>query len=70
MLTIIIGVIGFVVIGAGVSNGEWGVVALAAVVLLFLMCASSEERKDVKAWRNCRDYWYEGGPERKRERGR
>ena len=57
MLTIIIGVIAFVAIFPAFSNGEFGSVAIGAVILILLMMTSREERKDTKAYMNCRDYW-------------
>ncbi len=66
MLTIIIGVIAFAAIYPAAANGEWGSVAVGAVILLILMLMSHEERKDTKAFMNFRDYWAEGGPDRKR----
>ena len=50
-----IGVLGFVCIGAAFSEGQTGAAILG-----------HEERKDTKAWRNCRDYWAAGGPEKRR----
>lgn len=47
------------------NNGEWGPAAITLVIVLVLALMSSEEKKDMKAWRNARDYWYRGGPERR-----
>ena len=66
MLTLIIGILFLVVVIPSAANGQWGSVAVAVVILLFLMACSSEERNDAKAYMNFRDYWAEGGPERKR----
>ena len=68
MLTVIIGIIGFVVIFTGISNGAWGTVAVAGVILLFLWFASSIERRDNKAWNNRQNWWaYGDEPDWKRD---
>ncbi len=70
MLTVIIGFIGFVVIFTGISNGAWGTVAVAGVILLFLMLCSSTERRDVKAWNNRQNWWaYGEEPDWKKDTG-
>lgn len=66
MLRVIIAGLAFVVIFPALNNGEFGVAALAAVIAVVLLMMGSSERKDTKAWQNCRDYWAEGGPERRR----
>ena len=68
MMTLIIGVLAFVAIGAAVNNGEWGPAVLGIVILLVLIGMSAGERKTNRAWLNCRDYWAEGGPDRDRRR--
>ena len=55
-----------IVIIPSVSNGQWGAAGIAAVIAVVLLMMGSEERKDTKAWQNCRDYWAEGGPNRKK----
>lgn len=45
------------------NNGEWGPAAVTVVIALVLALLSSEEKKDMKAWKNARDYWYKGGPD-------
>ena len=62
---ILIAFFGMVIAIVCANNGEWGPVAVIAAVVLLLALMSSEEKKDMKAWRNARDYWYKGGPERK-----
>ena len=64
----IIGVLGFVCIGAAFSEGHTGAAILGIVIVAVLLLMGHEERKDVKAWRNCRDYWAAGGPDRGRRR--
>lgn len=66
MLTILIGALGLALIIVSIGNGEWGPAGLAVVILLFLMLASSTERRDTKAWNNRQEYWAKGGPERRR----
>ena len=62
MLTIAIGIIAFISISAAFSNGETGAGILGIVILLVLIGMSAGERKSVRAWRNRRDYWADGGP--------
>ena len=57
MLTILIGLIFLFAIYMAVGNAAWLTLALAVVVLLFLIMCSSEERKSSKAYVNWRDYW-------------
>lgn len=46
------------------SNGEWGSVAVGAVVVLLLLALGSAGRGNARAYNNFRDYWRDGGPER------
>ena len=64
MLTVIIGFLAFMVIFVAVSEGEWGTVGVAAVIVLLLMLASSCERKEWRAYSNFVDYWSRGGDRR------
>lgn len=57
MITILIGLIFLFVIYMAVGNAAWLTLALAVVVLLFLIMCSSEGRKSSKAYVNWRDYW-------------
>ena len=66
MLTILIGGLFLFVLYITASNGEWGPFVLCLVILLALIGMAAGERKDVRAWRNCRDYWADGGPDRRR----
>ena len=66
MLTIFIGVCAFVWIFCSASNGQWGTAALGAVILLLLIFLAGEDRKNTKAFTNVRDYWADGGPDKKR----
>lgn len=66
MLTAIIGIIAFVALFASASDGNWGSFAIGAVIVAVLILMSAGERKDVRAWQNCRDYWADGGPRRRR----
>ena len=65
MLTVIIGIIAFVAIGAAVSNGEWGSVLLGIGIVIVLIMMADGDRKDTKAWMNARDYWANGGPNKR-----
>ena len=66
MLTIAIGVIAYVAISAAIGNGEIGAAILGIVIVLVLIGMAAGERKDARAWRNRRDYWADGGPDRRR----
>ena len=68
MLTVIIGCCAFVVIGAAVSEGNWGTAVISAIILLILIAMAADDRKNTKAWFNMRDYWSDGGPDRRRRR--
>lgn len=63
---IIIALLGMVIAIICANNGEWGSAAVTIGIVLLLALMSSEEKKDMKAWRNARDYWYKGGSERDR----
>lgn len=66
MLTVVIGFLAFVVIYAAAGDGEWGAAGLAVVIVMLLRACSKQERRDWRAYRNFRDYWADGGPERKK----
>ena len=66
VIIVVILVLGFVAIGAAFSEGQIGAALLGIVIVVVLLAMGHEERKDTKAWRNCRDYWAAGGPERRR----
>ena len=68
MLTIIIGFIAFVAIISAANNGEWGSVLLGVGIVVVLILMADGDRKDTKAWMNCRDYWAAGGPEQYRRK--
>ena len=68
MLTVIIGGCAFVVIGAAISEGNWGTAVIAGIILLVLIAMAADDRKSTKAWYNMRDYWADGGPDRRRRR--
>lgn len=67
MLRALIVILALVVVIPSVSNGEWGAAGLAVVIAVVLLAMGASERKDTKAWMNCRDYWADGGPERRRK---
>lgn len=52
-------------IAAG-DNGEWGSVAVGAVIVLLLLALGSASRSCDRAVNNFVDYWEHGGPNRKR----
>lgn len=46
------------------GNGEWGSVAVGAVIVVLLIALSSAGRGNARAYNNFRDYWRDGGPEK------
>ena len=67
MFRVIIIGLALVVIFPALNNGELGTAAVAAVIAVVLLLMGASERKDAQAWVNWRDYWAEGGPERRRK---
>lgn len=68
----ITGMIAFVVaiaMIAACSNGEWGTVAIGAVIVLVVLLAGCASREQDRAYNNIVDYWANGGPERERRTG-
>ena len=49
---------------AAAGNGEWGSVAVGAVIVLLLIGMACGSRKCDRAYRNCVDYWANGGPKK------
>ena len=47
-------------------NGEWGSVAVGAVIVVLLLALKSACVSNVKAYGNFVDYWSKGGPDGKR----
>ena len=62
---ILIALLGLVIAIVCANNGEWGPMAVVVAIVLLLALMCSEEKKDMKAWKNARDYWYRGGPGRR-----
>lgn len=60
---ILVGIFLIAMYSAG-SNGEWGSVAVGAVIVILLLALSSAGRGNAKAFNNFRDYWKDGGPKR------
>lgn len=48
------------------NDGEWGPAAVTIVIVLAVVLMLSEGKKDREAWMNARDYWYRGGPDRRK----
>ena len=65
MLTIGIGLLALFLIYMGVDHGEWVCVGLVVVVTLLLIAMAHNDRQETKAYLNFRDYWADGGPDRK-----
>ena len=65
MITGIIAVIFIIAMIAAGGEGEWGAVAVGAVIVVLLLGFGSESRKTDRAVNNFVDYWSKGGPDKK-----
>ena len=61
MIAIVCIIIGIAMFAAA-GNGEWGSVAVGAVIVLLLLCLRGEGKKVDRAYGNAVDYWAKGGP--------
>ena len=66
MITGAIAVVFIIAMYCAGSNGEWGSVAVGAVIVVLLLALASSGRKTDRAYNNFVDYWADGGPERRR----
>lgn len=62
--------IGVIWLAGKIFGGGGIIVALAAVVGFVLVCLIENDRRNAEAWYNWRDYWAEGGPDRRGRRRR
>ena len=62
----IVGILAFIVIVGALGDGRWDVVGFTVVIAAILLLMAAGDRKDTKAWLNARDYWADGGPDRRR----
>ena len=65
VIRLIIIVFGLIMLWITGSAGDWGPFALCLIIMLALLGMGSAERKDAKAYINCRNYWLNGGPDKK-----
>ena len=65
MITGIVAVIFIIAMIAAGGEGEWGAVAVGAVIVVLLLGFGSTSRKCDRAVNNFVDYWSKGGPDRK-----
>lgn len=65
---LIVFVICIAVLPTAIGKGEWGVVAVVAVVSLLLLWGAALGREHDRAYNNAVSYWAKGGPDRKRNR--
>lgn len=49
---------------ASAGDGEWGAFLIGAVIIVFIIALASIGRGSDRAYRNFRDYWKNGGPDR------
>lgn len=66
---VIVIVLGIAMIAAG-GNGEWGSVAVGAVIIVFLIALHSAGVKTSRAYNNFVDYWAAGGTRKVKEKKR
>ena len=51
---------------AAAENGEWGSVAIGAVIGVLLLALGAASRDNARAYNNAVRYWSDGGPDRRR----
>ena len=56
------------IVPPAIGAGQTGILIGVIVVALALFGMAHENRKDVKAWHNRREYWAKGGPEQYMDR--
>lgn len=66
MITGTIAVVFIIAMIAAGDNGEWGSVAVGAVIVILLLALGAAGRQESRAYNNFVDYWADGGPDRKR----
>ena len=66
MITGTIAAVFIIAMIAAANNGEWGSVAIGAVVVVILLALGSASRETDRAYNNMVDYWAKGGPDRKK----
>lgn len=62
MITGAIAIVFIIAMIAAAGNGEWGSVAVGAVIVVFLLALGSASREQDRAYNNFVDYWANGGP--------
>ena len=67
MITGILAVVFLIAMIAAGGDGEWGAVAVGAVIVVVLLMLGSAGRKCDRAYNNVVDYWAEGGPDQRRK---
>ena len=66
MVTGVIAILFVIGMIAAAGNGEWGSVAIGAVVVVVLLALGSASRDNARAYNNAVRYWADGGPDRRR----
>ena len=64
MITGIIAALFLMAMYCSAGNGEWGSVAVGAVVVVVVLALGSAVRTGARAYSNFVDYWSKGGPKR------
>ena len=65
MITGAIAIVFIIAMIAAGGNGEYGAVAVGAVIVVLLLALGSAGRKCDRAFGNFVDHWSKGGPDRK-----
>ena len=66
MITGTIAVVFIIAMICAANDGEWGSVAVGAVIVVVLLALGSASRETDRAYNNMVDYWAKGGPDKKR----
>lgn len=64
MITGALAIIFLIAVSCALANGEWGTVAVGAVIIVLLLALGSASRTQDRAYNNFVDYWADGGPKR------
>lgn len=67
MITGALALVFLIAVIAAANNGEWGTVAVGAVIIVLLLALGSAGRTTSRAYNNFVDYWADGGPDRNRK---
>ena len=66
MITGILALLFLIPVIVGAENGQWGTVAVFAVLIVLVLAFGVASREQDRAYNNFVDYWARGGPDGKR----